>query len=61
MSPLSILAQGERLRERLLTDVATDLRTTCFQSPAEDEKEEGLSLDHLTRRARRISGRTGAG
>ena len=35
MSPLSILAQGERLRERLLTDVATDLRTTCFQSPAE--------------------------
>ena len=34
---LSILARGERLRERLLTDVA-DLRITGFQSPAEDEK-----------------------
>lgn len=44
---LSILARGERLRERLLTDVA-DLRITGFQSPAEDEKEEGLSLDRLT-------------
>ena len=43
---LSILARGERLRERLLADVA-DLRITGFQSPAEDEKEEGLSLDRL--------------
>lgn len=48
MSSLSILARGERLRERLLTDVATDLRITGFQSPAEDEKEECLSLDRLT-------------
>lgn len=48
MSSLSILARGERLRERLLTDVASDLRITGFQSPAEDEKEEGLSLDRLT-------------
>ena len=48
MSSLSILARGERLRERLLTDVAADLRITGFQSPAEDEKEEGLSLDRLT-------------
>lgn len=44
---LSILARGERLRERLLSDVA-DLRITGFQSPAEDEREEGLSLDRLT-------------
>ncbi|WP_439888296.1 LexA family protein [Pseudomonas sp. MBLB4123] len=48
MSSLSILARGKRLRERLLTDVAIDLRITGFQSPAEDEKEEGLSLDRLT-------------
>ena len=47
MPSLSILARGERLRERLLADVA-DLRITGFQSPAEDEKEEGLSLDRLT-------------
>lgn len=44
---LSILARGERLRERLLSD-AVELRITGFQSPAEDEKEEGLSLDRLT-------------
>ena len=44
---LSILARGERLRERLLFD-AVELRITGFQSPAEDEKEEGLSLDRLT-------------
>lgn len=44
---LSILARGERLRECLLSDVA-DLRITGFQSPAEDEKEDGLSLDRLT-------------
>lgn len=44
---LSILARGARLRERLLSDAA-DLRITGFQSPAEDEKEEGLSLDRLT-------------
>lgn len=44
---LSILARGESLRERLLSD-AVDLRITGFQSPAEDEKEEGLSLDRLT-------------
>lgn len=44
---LSILARGERLRERLLAE-ASDLRITGFQSPAEDEKEEGLSLDRLT-------------
>ncbi|HGM6153726.1 TPA: hypothetical protein ACKP1S_004877 [Pseudomonas aeruginosa] len=36
---LSILARGERLRERLLAEVA-NLRITGFQSPAEDEKEE---------------------
>ena len=47
MPSLSILARGERLRERLLADAA-DLRITGFQSPAEDEKEEGLSLDRLT-------------
>lgn len=47
MPALSILARGERLRERLLADAA-DLRITGFQSPAEDEKEEGLSLDRLT-------------
>lgn len=34
---LSILARGERLRERLLAEVA-DLRITGFQSPAEDER-----------------------
>ena len=39
MPALSILARGERLRERLLADAA-DLRITGFQSPAEDEKEE---------------------
>ncbi|VXC18967.1 RulA protein [Pseudomonas sp. 8AS] len=44
---LSILARGARLRERLLSDAA-DLRITGFQSPADDEKEEGLSLDRLT-------------
>lgn len=44
---LSILARGERLRERLLSD-AVELRITGFQSPAEDEREEGLSLDRLT-------------
>lgn len=44
---LSILARGECLRERLLSD-AVELRITGFQSPAEDEKEEGLSLDRLT-------------
>ncbi|MBB4820913.1 SOS-response transcriptional repressor LexA [Pseudomonas alcaligenes] len=44
---LSILARGQRLRERLLAEAA-DLRITGFQSPAEDEKEEGLSLDRLT-------------
>lgn len=48
MSSLSILARGEHLRERLLTDVAKGLRITGFQSPAEDEKEQGLSLDLLT-------------
>lgn len=48
MSSLSILARGEHLRERLLTDVAAGLRITGFQSPAEDEKERGLSLDLLT-------------
>lgn len=48
MSSLSILARGERLRESLLTDVATGLRITGFQSPADDEKEVGLSLDLLT-------------
>lgn len=42
----SILARGERLREGMLADAA-DLRITRFQSPAEDEKEEGLSLDRL--------------
>ena len=47
MPALSILARGERLRERILADAA-DLRITGFQSPAEDEKEEGLSLDRLT-------------
>lgn len=44
---LSILARGERLRECLLSD-AVELRITGFQSPAEDEREEGLSLDRLT-------------
>lgn len=44
---LSILARGASLRERLLTEVA-DLRITGFQSPAEDEREAGLSLDRLT-------------
>lgn len=48
MSSLSILARGERLRESLLTDVAKGLRITGFQSPADDEKEQGLSLDLLT-------------
>ena len=48
MSSLSILARCERLRERLLTDVANGLRITGFQSPAEDEKDDGLSLDLLT-------------
>lgn len=48
MPSLSILARGEHLRERLLTDVAKGLRITGFQSPAEDEKEQGLSLDLLT-------------
>lgn len=48
MSSLSILPRAEFLRERLLTDVAQGLRITGFQSPAEDEKEQGLSLDLLT-------------
>lgn len=48
MSSLSILARGEYLRERLLIDAAKGLRITGFQSPAEDEKEQGLSLDLLT-------------
>lgn len=48
MSSLSILARGAHLRDRLLTDVAKGLRITGFQSPAEDEKEQGLSLDLLT-------------
>lgn len=43
---LSILGRSERLRH-LLPEVA-DLRITGFQSPAEDEKEERLSLDKLT-------------
>jgi SOS-response transcriptional repressor LexA len=48
MPSLSILPRGEYLRERLLTDVAKGLRIIGFQSPAEDEKEYGLSLDLLT-------------
>ncbi len=44
---LSILARGARLRECMLTEIA-DLRITGFQSPAEDEMEDGLSLDRLT-------------
>ncbi|MDG9925707.1 MULTISPECIES: S24 family peptidase [unclassified Pseudomonas] len=48
MSSLSILARSELIRERLLTDVAAGLRITGFQSPADDEKERGLSLDLLT-------------
>jgi SOS-response transcriptional repressor LexA len=48
MSSLSILPRAEFLRERLLTDAAKGLRITGFQSPAEDEKEQGLSLDLLT-------------
>lgn len=43
---LSILGRAERLRH-LLPEIA-DLRITGFQSPAEDEKEERLSLDKLT-------------
>lgn len=48
MPSLSILPRAEYLRERLLTEVAEGLRITGFQSPAEDEKEFGLSLDLLT-------------
>lgn len=43
---LSILGRNQRL-EHLLPE-ARELRITGFQSPAEDEKEGGLSLDALT-------------
>lgn len=43
---LSILGRNQRL-EHLLPE-ARELRITGFQSPAEDEKEAGLSLDALT-------------
>ncbi|MDH1263554.1 S24 family peptidase [Pseudomonas sp. GD03944] len=43
---LSILGRNQRL-DHLLPE-ARELRITGFQSPAEDEKEGGLSLDALT-------------
>lgn len=42
---LTILGREDRLRH--LLPEATELRITGFQSPAEDEKERGLSLDAL--------------
>ncbi|XXF10900.1 S24 family peptidase [Pseudomonas sp. D2-3] len=43
---LTILGRNQRLVH--LLPEAKELRVTGFQSPAEDEKEEGLSLDALT-------------
>ncbi|QGZ31477.1 LexA family protein [Stutzerimonas stutzeri] len=42
---LTILGREDRLRH--LLPEAAELRITGFQSPAEDEKEAGLSLDSL--------------
>lgn len=42
---LTILGREDRLRH--LLPEAAELRITGFQSPAEDEKESGLSLDSL--------------
>lgn len=42
---LTILGREDRLRH--LLPEAAELRITGFQSPAEDEKESGLSLDQL--------------